>query len=104
MRDQLLLESSSRAVNLCARLACTKTDFVHVLLKQSFPSVNSGFRANTPCHLEMQLSGETKTTILRRAEPRSDCLNSPSCRFLFTVGTVFDYSSLFSIRSLSVRL
>ena len=49
----------------------------------------------------MELFGETKTAILRRAEPGSDCLNSPSSCFLFTVGTVFDYSSRFSFRSLS---
>ena len=87
MRDQLLLESSSRAdVNalLCqhyglsrnSELVCPacvyKNWFCPCFIKQSFPSVNSGCRANTPCHLETELSGETKTTILRCAQPRSD--------------------------------
>ena len=45
-------------VNLCARLACACV-CLRVL-------------ANTPCHLETELSSETKTTILRCAQPRSD--------------------------------
>ena len=71
--------------------ACVyKNWFCICFIKQSFLSANSGCRANTPYHLEMELFSETKTTILCHAWPGSDCLNSPSSCFLFTVGTVFD--------------
>ena len=49
-------------VNSKSELVCTNVNFVHVLSNR-FPSVNSGFRANTPHHLEMKLSGEIISDI-----------------------------------------